>query len=76
MRPSLYLLKKQNGRTEVTMKTKVHVVVIDLDGSKRYPLNFICICPQTAISLENTPFSAISLEIAAWKLLENSFKEL
>ena len=51
MRPSLYMLKKQNGRTEFTSETDVQVVVIDLDRSKDYPLNFICILPQTIISL-------------------------
>jgi hypothetical protein len=51
MKPSLYLLKKQNGRTEATMNTEVHVVVVDLDKSKKYPLNFVCILPQTATRL-------------------------
>jgi len=51
MRPNLYLLKKQNGRTEFTMKTEVQVVVVDLDKSKDYPLNFVCIFPQTATSV-------------------------
>jgi|SRR5665647_790490 len=51
MKPSLYLLKKQNGRSEHSMKTEVQVVVVDLEKSRHYPLNFVCILPQTAISL-------------------------
>jgi len=50
MRPSLYLLKKQNGRTEVTKNTEVQVVVVDLDRSIDYPLNFVCVLPQAVIS--------------------------
>jgi hypothetical protein len=78
MRPSLYLLKKQNGRTEVTMKTEVHVVVIDLDRSKRYPLNFICILPSNChIVRKHSIFSSIfgncSMEVAR-KLLQRALK--
>ena len=79
MRPSLYLLKKQNGRTEVTMNTEVHVVVVDLDKSKKYPLNFVCLLPQTAKSLgkHSTIFSKIfgpsSVDVAR-RLLHNALK--
>jgi hypothetical protein len=51
MKPSLYLLKKQSGRTEYSTKTEVQVVVVDLDKSKNYPLNFVCILPQKVLSL-------------------------
>ncbi len=51
MRPSLYLLKKHSGRSEYSRKTEVQVVVVDLDKSKQYPLNFVCILPQTTGSL-------------------------
>ena len=70
MRPSLYLLKKQNGRTEVTLKTEVQVVVVDLDRSKDYPLNFVCVLPQTAIlpgkhaNIFGKIFGSSSLEVA------------
>jgi hypothetical protein len=47
MKPSLYLLKKQNGRTEATMNTEVHVVVVDLDKSKKIPSKF-CLHPSTS----------------------------
>jgi len=50
MKTSLYLSKKQNGQTEFKMKTDVQVVVVDLDKSKDYPLNFFCVLPRTLIS--------------------------
>jgi hypothetical protein len=52
MRPSLYLLKKQIGRTEVAMKTEVQVVVVDLDRSKDYPLNCLYSSPKGNITVE------------------------
>jgi adenylate kinase len=79
MKPSLVLLKKQSGRTEYSMKTEVQVVVVDLDKSKQYPLNFVCILPQTAISpsrpsnVFSKVFGASSLEIAR-RLLHNALK--
>jgi len=79
MRPSLYMLKKQNGRTEFTSETDVQVVVIDLDRSKDYPLNFICILPQTIISLGKHSnlfgkiFGSSSLVVAK-KLLQRALK--
>ncbi len=70
MRPSLYMLKRHNGRTEYSMKTEVQVVVVDLDKSKQYPLNFVCILPQSTASLGKPSsifgrvFGASSLEVA------------
>ena len=46
MKPCLYLLKREIGRTIENPKTKVHFVVVDSDTSKDYPLNFICVLPQ------------------------------
>jgi hypothetical protein len=46
MRPRLYLLKREIGRTIENPKTEVHFVVVDSDTSKDYPLNFICVLPQ------------------------------
>jgi hypothetical protein len=80
MRPSLYLLKKQNGRTEYSMKTEVQVVVVDLDKSRNYPLNFVCILPQTTMSLGKPSnifskvFGTSSLEVAT-KLLHRALKK-
>ena len=79
MKPSLYLLKKQNGRSEHSMKTEVQVVVVDLDKSRHYPLNFVCILPQTEISLRkpSSIFSRIfgpdSLQVAG-DLLHRALK--
>jgi hypothetical protein len=76
MKPSLYLFKKENGRSEYSMKTEVQVVVVDLDKSKKYPQNFICILPQTAISrgktsnIFNKVFGQNSLEVAKKLLLK------
>jgi len=79
MRPSLYLFKKENGRSEYSMKTEVQVVVVDLDKSKKYPQNFVCILPQSAISRGKTSniftkvFGSNSLEVAK-KLLHRALK--
>jgi predicted negative regulator of RcsB-dependent stress response len=79
MRPSLYLFKREIGRSEYSMKTEVQVVVVDLDKSKKYPQNFVCILPQTAISLGKTSnvfskvFGQNSLEVAK-KLLHSALK--
>ena len=79
MRPSLYLFKKENGRSEYSMKTEVQVVVVDLDKSRKYPQNFVCILPQTAISrgktsnIFNKVFGQNSLEVAK-KLLHRALK--
>jgi hypothetical protein len=79
MKPSLYLLKKQSGRTEYSMKTEVQVVVVDLDKSKNYPLNFVCILPQKAISsgkssnIFSKVFGTSSLGVAT-RLLRRALK--
>jgi hypothetical protein len=79
MRHSLYLFKKENGRSEYSMKTEVQVVVVDLDKSKKYPQNFVCILPQTAISrgktsnIFNKVFGSNSLDVAK-KLLHRALK--
>lgn len=80
MRPSLHLIKKQNGRTEVTLKTEVRVVVVDLDRSRDYPLNFVCVLPQTSRSLGkhsnvfSDVFGSSSLEVAR-NLLQRALKK-
>jgi hypothetical protein len=59
------------------MKAEVQVVVVDLDKSKRYPQNFVCILPQTAISrgkasnIFNKVFGQNSPEVAK-KLLHRA----
>ena len=62
------------------MKTEVQVVVVDLDKSGNYPLNFVCILPQTTTSLgkPSNAFSRVfgtsSLEVAR-KLLCRALKK-
>jgi hypothetical protein len=73
------MLKKQIGRTEFTMETDVQVVVVDLDRSEKYPLNFVCVFPQIIISREKRInifgkiFGTGSLEVAR-KLLQGALK--
>ncbi len=80
MRPSLLLLKKYSGRSEYSKKTEVQVVVVDLDKSKQYPLNFVCILPQATTSLGKSShifgkvFGESSLEVAS-KLLHKALKK-
>ena len=80
MKPSLHLLKNQHGRSECLMKTEVKVVVVDLDKSKHYPLNFVCILPQTATLLGKPSnifgkvFGSSSLDVAT-KLLHRALKK-
>jgi hypothetical protein len=46
MKPSLYLFKRDIGRTIENPKTIVHFVVVDSETSKDYPLNFLCVLPN------------------------------
>jgi hypothetical protein len=79
MRPSLYLFKRESGRSEYSMKTEVQIVVVDLDKSKKYPQNFVCILPQATTSggktsnIFNKVFGQNSLEVAK-KLLHRALK--
>jgi hypothetical protein len=79
MKPSLYLFKRESGRSEYSMKTEVQVVVVDLDKSKNYPQNFVCILPQAAMSRGKTSnifskvFGQNSFEVAK-KLLHRALK--
>jgi|GEM_PF-3460048 hypothetical protein len=46
MKPSLFLLKKEVGRTIENPKTVVHFVIVDSQTPKDYPLNFVCVLPN------------------------------
>ena len=48
MNLKLYALKKGNPRTD----SDIQLVVVDLDKSKRYPLNFVCVLPRYLRLLE------------------------
>jgi len=45
MKPRLYLLKRDVGRSFYNPKTEVVFVVVDSDISRDYPLNFVCVLP-------------------------------
>lgn len=44
----LYAIKKENNHFD----SCVQLVVVDLDRSKRYPLNFVCVLPKYLRLLE------------------------
>ncbi len=46
MRPRLFFLKREIGRTIENRKTKVDFVIVDSDVTNEYPLNFVCLLPQ------------------------------
>ena len=46
MKPSLFLFKRDIGRTIENPKTIVHFVVVDSEAPNRYPLNFVCVLPN------------------------------
>jgi len=48
MNLKLYAVKKGNPKLE----SNVQLVVVDLDRSRRYPLNFVCILPRYLRLLE------------------------
>ena len=51
MNLKLYAVKKGNQKLD----RNVQLVVVDLDKGKRYPLNFVCILPDTYGCLKNDP---------------------
>lgn len=73
---SLRILKR---RMQDHSKNRMSFVVIDLDKSKKYPLNFVCVMPQnkSIIKEKGSAFAEIfgerRLEIAK-KLLNQAFK--
>jgi hypothetical protein len=46
MKPRLHLIKREIGNFE-NPKTEVLFVVVDSDIPKSYPLNFVCVMPQS-----------------------------
>jgi hypothetical protein len=47
LKPSLYLVKRDMGRSLDSRKTEVLFVVVDSDIPKDYPANFVCVLPLT-----------------------------
>jgi hypothetical protein len=72
----LYAIKKGNQPLD-----RVQLVVVDLDKSKRYPLNFVCVLPQYFRILEKRSskfaklFGVKSLSVAKKLLVEASDSE-
>jgi hypothetical protein len=76
MNLKLYAIKKGNQPLD-----RVQLVVVDLDRSKRYPLNFVCVLPQYFRILEKRSskfanlFGEKSLCVAKKLLVEASDSE-
>jgi len=45
MNPKLYIFKRDDVR-DYSMRNHIHFAVVDMDRSKEYPLNFVCVLPQ------------------------------
>jgi hypothetical protein len=80
MKPSLYLVKRELGRTFENPKTEVHFIIVDSDISKDYPLNFICVLPQgqslvSGHSAFRRIFGEDSVPLAKRLLSKSLFKE-
>ncbi|MCL5876442.1 MAG: hypothetical protein M1540_01360 [Candidatus Bathyarchaeota archaeon] len=76
MNLKLYAIKNINQRVE-----RVQLVVVDLDQSKRYPLNFVCVLPRYFRILEKRSskfakmFGEKSLHMAKKLLLDAAHHE-
>ena len=74
----LYILKRDDTR-DYTLRTYIRFAVIDLDRSKKYPENFVCVLPQQLSSIvgQSSVFASVfggtSLEVAK-KLLSEALK--
>ena len=45
MNPKLYIFKRDDVR-DYSTRNHIHFAVVDVEKSKNYPLNFICVLPQ------------------------------
>jgi hypothetical protein len=45
MNPKLYIFKRDDVR-DYSLRDHIHFAVVDLERSKEYPLNFVCVLPQ------------------------------
>ncbi len=77
MNLKLYAIKRGNQRID----SCIQLVVVDLDKSKRYPLNFVCVLPQYLRLLEKRSsnfakiFGKKSLPVAKNLLVEAKHRE-
>jgi hypothetical protein len=75
----LGLVSKRNGLNDYSRKGYLRFVVVDLDRSKKYPANFICLLPKNikASGKRNSKFERNfgdnSLELAK-KLLKRALR--
>jgi len=77
MNLKLYAIKRSNQKID----SSIQLVVVDLDKSKRYPLNFVCVLPQYLRLLERRSsnfakiFGRKSLPVAKDLLVEAKNRE-
>ena len=77
MNLKLYAIKRGNQKLD----SRIQLVVVDLDKSKRYPLNFVCVLPQYLRLLEKRSsnfakiFGGKSLPVAKNLLVEAKGRE-
>jgi hypothetical protein len=75
MNPKLYVFKRDDLR-DYSMRNHIHFAVVDLERSKDYPLNFVCVLPQqmSVMVKQSSAFAKIfgndSLKIAKKLLTE------
>jgi hypothetical protein len=73
----LYAIKREKQK----LNSCVQLVVVDLDKSKRYPLNFVCVLPQYLRLLEKRSsnfakiFGGKSIPVAKNLLVEAKHRE-
>ena len=77
MNLKLYAIKRGNQK----LNSCIQLVVVDLDKSKRYPLNFVCVLPQYLRLLEKRSsnfakiFGGKSVHVAKNLLAEAKHRE-
>lgn len=78
MNAKLYIFKRDDIR-DYSMRNHIHFAVVDMDRSKEYPLNFVCVLPQqmSVMVKQSSAFAKIfgdqSLQVAK-KLLTDAME--
>ena len=78
MNAKLYIFKRDDIR-DYSMRNHIHFAVVDVDRSKDYPLNFVCVLPQqmSVMVKQSSAFAKIfgdqSLQVAK-KLLTDALE--
>ena len=79
MKPKLYAFKKE-GLESYNSRNRIYFVVVNLDKTKKYPANFVCVLPKLRSSIvkPSTQFSRVfgndSLRLAR-QLLAKAYKD-